>query len=55
MSIIRKGGYSGKICDKCREWKILVEFPIDKKSKVFKGMRLPTCNACIKFLQQKQR
>ena len=32
MPIIRKGGgVSGKICDVCREWKMLAEFSLDEK------------------------
>ncbi len=56
MPIIRKGGgLSGKICDVCGQWKMLVDFPLDPKSKKFKGFRLPTCQKCLNLSKAQQR
>ena len=56
MPIIRKGGgISGKICDVCEEWKMLGDFPLDEKSKKFKGYRKPTCQKCLALAKVKQK
>lgn len=52
MPIIRRDGYSGKICEVCKCWKILAEFPLDAKSKKFKGLRLNICKQCQKSQKQ---
>ena len=55
MSIIKKDGYSGKICNVCKSWKILAEFPIDKKNPKFKGFRLMTCSECVALMKKTQK
>lgn len=56
MAITRKGGgFSGKICDICKEWKILAEFPLDQKPGRFKGYRQASCKACTFQKNAKRR
>ena len=56
MPIIRKGGgLSGKVCDTCKQWKMLADFPLDTKPGRFKGYRQPSCRACTVLTKDKPK
>jgi hypothetical protein len=55
MPVIRRGGISGKVCDICKEWKILAEFDLDLRPGRFKGYRQSICRKCASLSKAKKK
>jgi hypothetical protein len=54
MTVTRKAGNAGKVCEMCGEWKMLCDFAPANKPGMFKGYRKNTCQACEKLMKQQQ-
>jgi hypothetical protein len=55
MAVTKKNGSSGKPCTICKNWRMLIDFPFDKRPGRFKGYRQSICNDCAALMKAQEK